>query len=198
MFFEQKRVHIDDKNAAVVLNSVITKIMKKQNYDSTRELIVLCIGTDRSTGDSLGPLTGTLLSKSPLVPADIIGNVHNPVHASNLQQIIKTIKQKYKNPFIIAIDAGLGKQSSVGYIDVKKGPLKPGTGVNKKLPEIGDMHITGLVNVGGYMEYLVLQSTRLSIVLKMAETISSALNLSLRSIKKPLRENIEAEITAID
>jgi len=194
MFFETKRVHIDDKNSSVLLHSVISNLMSKLKYNSSRNLVILCIGTDRSTGDSLGPLTGTLLKKTGLLPAEIIGNIHNPVHASNLQEIIEKINNKYSNPFIIAIDAGLGKQSSVGYIDVKKGPLKPGTGVNKQLPEIGDMHITGLVNVGGYMEYLVLQSTRLSIVLKMAETISSALNLSLNS----MRQHAEAEISAID
>ncbi len=194
MFFETKRVHIDDKNSSVLLHSVISNLMSKLKYNSNRNLVILCIGTDRSTGDSLGPLTGTLLMKTGMLPAEVIGNIHNPVHASNLQEIIEEIKNKYRNPFIIAIDAGLGKQSSVGYIDVKKGPLKPGTGVNKQLPEIGDMHITGLVNVGGYMEYLVLQSTRLSIVLKMAETISSALNLSLNS----MGEHVEAEISAID
>ncbi|MFW6264769.1 MAG: spore protease YyaC [Bacillota bacterium] len=194
MFFDKKRVHIDDNNAALLLKSIILNQMLKLKYNTGKELIILCIGTDRSTGDSLGPLTGTLLNKSSILPGEVIGDIHNPVHASNLQEIINSIKKEYSNPFIIAIDAGLGKQSSVGYIDVKKGPLKPGTGVNKKLPEIGDMHITGLVNVGGYMEYLVLQSTRLSIVFKMAETISSALNLSLNSI----RDNVGIELSAID
>ncbi|AZO93585.1 spore protease YyaC [Halocella sp. SP3-1] len=190
MFFEKKRVHIDDNNSDVLLKSIIYNQAVKQNYTIDKELIILCIGTDRSTGDSLGPLTGTLLKKLPFFNANIIGTVHNPVHASNLKEIIELINTKYNNPFIIAIDAGLGKQSSVGFIDVKKGPLQPGTGVNKKLPEIGDMHITGLVNIGGYMEYLVLQSTRLSIVLKMAETISSALEMAVNTFHK--------EMSAID
>lgn len=183
LFTKKKRVHMDDKNALVILESVISNTMYKLNFTPEKELIILCIGTDRSTGDSLGPLTGTLLDRKKYFPATVIGNVHNPVHASNLDQIITEINQKYSRSFIIAIDAGLGKQSSVGYIDVKKGPLKPGTGVNKKLPEIGDMHITGLVNVGGYMEYLVLQSTRLSVVFKMAETISKAIDLSIKGLK---------------
>ncbi|MFW6022844.1 MAG: spore protease YyaC [Halanaerobiaceae bacterium] len=190
MFYDKKRVHINDKNAPVLLKTIISNLMTKTKYNYKKDLIILCVGTDRSTGDSLGPLTGTLLEKSNIFPATVIGNIHNPVHASNLQKFIDKINSNYINPFIIAIDAGLGKQSSVGYIDVKKGPLKPGTGVNKTLPQVGDMHITGLVNVGGYMEYLVLQSTRLSIVMKMAETITSALNLSLSSIRK--------EVSAID
>lgn len=184
MLFEKNRVHVDDKRAAVILHSIIYKQILKLNYRPNRELIILCIGTDRSTGDSLGPLTGTLLRKLTPFPATIIGNIDNPVHATNLEEIIELIFEKYKNPFIIAVDAGLGKQSSVGYIDVKKGPLQPGTGVNKKLPEIGDMHITGLVNVGGYMEYLVLQSTRLSIVMKMAEVIKDAIKLSVLALKE--------------
>ncbi len=184
MFFEKKRVHIDDKEAALILNTIIYNQMLKANYHHEKEVIVLCIGTDRSTGDSLGPLTGTFLSKINSLPATIIGTIYNPVHASNLSSIITTIENKHSNPFIIAIDAGLGKQSSVGYIDVKKGPLEPGTGVNKKLPKIGDMHITGLVNIGGYMEYLVLQSTRLSIVMKMAEIISNGIEIALNSLKR--------------
>lgn len=184
MIFEKKRAHINDQNAAGLLNTIIYHHLINLNYKPEQNLILLCIGTDRSTGDSLGPLTGTLLKKSNLYPAIIIGDINKPVHASNLGEAIKLIFTKYHNPFIISIDAGLGKQSSVGYIDVKKGPLKPGTGVNKKLPEIGDMHITGLVNVGGYMEYLVLQSTRLSIVMKMAEIITAALELTVRSLNQ--------------
>ena len=194
MLFEKRRIHIENTNASELLFPIISRDILKLGFNNHRDLIILCVGTDRSTGDSLGPLTGTLLSKQNILPAIIIGNIHNPVHASNLEQSINDIKDKYQNPFIIAIDAGLGKQNSVGFIDVKKGPLKPGTGVNKKLPEIGDMHITGLVNVGGYMEYLVLQSTRLSIVFKMAETIASALKLSINYV----RDNLSKEITAID
>jgi len=194
MLFEKRRIHIENTNASELLFPIISRDILKLGFNNHRDLIILCVGTDRSTGDSLGPLTGTLLSKQNILPAIIIGNIHNPVHASNLEQIINDIDDRYQNPFIIAVDAGLGKQNSVGFIDVKKGPLKPGTGVNKKLPEIGDMHITGLVNVGGYMEYLVLQSTRLSIVFKMAETIASALKLSINYV----RDNLSKEITAID
>jgi hypothetical protein len=42
------------------------------------------------------------------------------------------------------------------------------------------MHIVGVVNVGGFMEYLVLQNTRLSLVMRMAEVISTGLINSFR------------------
>ncbi len=179
---EKDRINIGDNNPAFHLNKMIYEKLEDLNFNLNKELIIVCIGTDRSTGDCLGPLTGSLLKKNNKTNISIWGDVNNPVHARNLDKTINIIEKKYKNPFIIAIDAGLGKKSSVGCIDVKKGPLKPGTGVNKKLTKIGDMHITGLVNVGGYMEYLVLQSTRLSIVLKMARIISTGLELTIKNL----------------
>ena len=56
------------------------------------------------------------------------------------------------------------------------GPVKPGAGVNKELPAVGDIHITGIVNVSGFMEYFVLQNTRLHLVMKMAKTIANGIH----------------------
>ena len=51
--------------------------------------------------------------------------------------------------------------------------ITPGIGVNKKtLPEAGDIFITGIVNFTGMLDSLLLQSTRLSIVMKLADCIS--------------------------
>jgi putative sporulation protein YyaC len=47
--------------------------------------------------------------------------------------------------------------------------------VNKELPEVGELHITGIVNVAGFMEYFVLQNTRLGLVMKMADVIAASL-----------------------
>ena len=38
------------------------------------------------------------------------------------------------------------------------------------------MAISGIVNVGGFMEYVVLQNTRLSLVMNMANKIAQVLN----------------------
>lgn len=175
------RVHIDDPLAISNLKKIINRQLELKYHSSTQKLIVTCVGTDRSTGDALGPLVGSKLTNFRLNnKVDIFGTLEAPVHATNLEEKIEVIQRTYNNPFIIAIDAGLGKNKSVGSISVKHGPLRPGSGVNKDLPEIGNLHITGLVNVSGYMEYFVLQSTRLNIVFKMAKIISYALAKSLR------------------
>ncbi len=144
-----------------------------------RPIIMICIGTDRSTGDSLGPLVGTLLKKRSTKGQPIYGTLEHPVHAMNLADTMSTIERLYKNPFIVAIDACLGQHASIGTIQIGHGPMKPGAGVNKDLPPVGDIHITGIVNVGGFMEFMVLQNTRLSLVMDMAETISTSLHRSL-------------------
>ncbi|HHT06772.1 MAG TPA: spore protease YyaC [Hydrogenispora sp.] len=142
--------------------------------------VLLCIGTDRSTGDSLGPLVGTKVEDHLPPQVTVYGTLDRPVHAVNLEATIKEIEENFTNPFIIAVDACLGRTESIGYINIKPGPLYPGTGVNKHLPAVGQMHIVGVVNVGGFMEYLVLQNTRLSLVMRMAEVISTGLINSFR------------------
>ncbi|OMF22567.1 spore protease YyaC [Paenibacillus sp. FSL H8-0548] len=141
----------------------------------SRPIVVVCIGTDRSTGDALGPLIGTSLSKYRSPHFSLFGTLENPVHAMNLDDTLIEINSRYHKPFIIGIDACLGQVSSVGSIQVGVGPVRPGAGVNKDLPPVGDIHITGIVNVGGFMEYFVLQNTRLHLVVKMSDIISLSL-----------------------
>lgn len=153
------------------------------NCQHKRQIVCICIGTDRSTGDSLGPLVGSKLDRLKLNGLTVFGTLDHPVHAVNLQDTLRLIALEYQETTVIAIDACLGQLSSVGNVQLGVGPLKPGAGVNKKLPEVGHLHITGIVNVGGFMEYIVLQNTRLSTVVKMADTIASSLFLSVARLR---------------
>lgn len=151
-------------------------------YKSDRDpVIVLCIGTDRSTGDCLGPLVGHKLSAMHNNNRFLVyGTLDNPVHAKNLKETLAEIRDLYTNPFTIAVDASLGTMERIGHITIAEGPLRPGAGVKKTLPSVGDMHVSGIVNFGGFMEYLILQNTRLSLVMKMANIISSGIHYSFR------------------
>lgn len=143
------------------------EIASKSVFETIKgnDIHFLCIGTDRSTGDSLGPLIGSKLVSMGYT--NVSGTLDDPVHAQNLAEENEKIKDKT----IIAIDACLGPLSAVGKIRVRKGHMKPGAATNKDLGTFGDYSITGIVNVGGYMEYLVLQNTRLSVVMNMADAI---------------------------
>ncbi|MCM3764217.1 spore protease YyaC [Neobacillus niacini] len=142
---------------------------------TTRPIVFVCIGTDRSTGDSLGPLVGTLLEEKDPSPFYVYGTLDQPIHAVNLEERLKEINAKHRNPYLIGIDACLGRIKNVGVIQLGHGPVKPGAGVNKELPAVGEIHITGIVNVSGFMEFFVLQNTRLNLVMKMAKTIANGI-----------------------
>lgn len=170
--------------AAFLLSKEIISLILGQNK-SLDDIVILCVGTDRSTGDCLGPLVGEKLKKNYLLRnANIFGTLKDPVHAKNLEENIDQIYCSYSNPLVIAIDASLGKSENIGKVNLFKGSLFPGAGVNKNLRPVGDISITGIVNVSGFMEYIVLQNTRLSLVMQMADVISLGLYMSLSKIQR--------------
>lgn len=161
-------------NTSYELGKTLSKILAGQNM-LEQTIVILCIGSDRSTGDSLGPLIGYKLNKYCPPGIAIYGTLTEPVHAMNLEAILNEIENLYINPFVIAIDAALGSADHVGYITLGTGPLKPGLGVNKNLPCTGNVHITGIVNFSGMLDSLLLQTTRLSTVMSLADVITNGI-----------------------
>lgn len=84
------------------------------------------------------------------------------------------IKNRFPYQLIIAVDACLGQPKNIELINIGRGHLQPGTGVYKTLPPVGEI-FSGVVNIGGYLEYLVLQNTRLSQMIKLADCIAQAI-----------------------
>lgn len=174
------RIHIEDPFAATKLADEIYRRLSEAGIEhNKRPVVILCIGTDRSTGDALGPLVGSRLARSSQDTFAVYGTLDEPVHATNLARVIAEIQAKYDHPFVIAVDACLGYPDNVGYVNLSDGPLKPGAGVKKSLPAVGEMHITGVVNVGGFMEYMILQNTRLSVVMQIADVIAGGLEQTM-------------------
>lgn len=181
------RIAHDDAKASLAVARCLRTLLEKLPGQKP-EILVLCIGTDRSTGDALGPLVGQSLHRSKLERAVVLGTLDYPVHASNLLGTLEMIERRHRGAPVIAVDACLGHSENVGTISIGLGALRPGAGVNKNLPAVGDMFITGTVNVGGMMEYLVLQNTRLSLVMRMAETIAAGVEIAVarEGINQPL------------
>jgi putative sporulation protein YyaC len=176
------KVHCDDPLAAAKISWDLCKRISDTLAFPQQDKVLLCIGTDRSTGDCLGPLVGTKVQAANQNYLHVCGTLEQPIHASNLREKIDEINNRFLNPYIIAVDACLGNLENVGNINVGLGAIHPGAGVNKDLPAVGDIHITGIVNVGGFLEFMVLQNTRLNTVFKLAEVISSAV-LKVTSLK---------------
>ncbi|MFQ9510432.1 MAG: spore protease YyaC [Lachnospiraceae bacterium] len=146
--------------------------LKKGSHCQT---LFLCIGSDRVTGDSLGPLIGYKLEKFHLPNSFVLGTLKNPVHAGNLHSVLEEIPLFYDEPLVIAIDASIGRRDHIGYITLGNHSIKPGLGVNKKLPDVGNISITGIVGSDSQSDAMILQNTRLSLVMSMADCICNGI-----------------------
>jgi putative sporulation protein YyaC len=172
---EKCYINADSPTAMNYLGMKMYEFIKRAVDMGYKSIVFLCIGTDRSTGDSLGPLVGYKIYGMTGGKIYVYGTLEKPVHARNLEQTLKEIRVKCPVPYIIAVDACLGSTEHVGCISIGEGPIKPGAGVNKDLEPVGDMHITGIVNFGGFMDFFILQNTRLGVVMKMADVVSSCI-----------------------
>lgn len=187
IFFKSKSsisyFNSSDKNIAFDLGCTLSDLLREQ-FLLNKAIIFLCIGSDRATGDCLGPIIGYKLAKYKRHQNIFVyGTLEEPVHAKNLKKTIETIYEKHEDAYIIAIDASLGKSSHIGYITIGEGPLKPGAGVDKDLPEVGDIFITGIVNFSGDFDNMLLQTTRLNVVMSMADQICLAINYCFSKLR---------------
>lgn len=172
-----------EQDAAIQLKKELQDTIES-DCNSIENIIILCIGTDRATGDCLGPLVGEHL-KNVLLEVPVYGTLEQPIHALNLEETIEDIYATHENPFIIAIDASLGVPEHIGYATLSRNPLIPGKGVNKKLPAIGNLSITGIVNIAGFPNSVLLQSTRLHTVMTLANCISNAIHWYFLDSQRP-------------
>ena len=156
------------------LDRLIREEMAAKGKDG---IMFLCIGTDRSTGDSLGPLVGHMLRSRRLKGAAVIGTLDKPVNAMNLDLYARYIRLHYSDYVVVAIDASVGSLDHVGYATLGRGALQPGLGVSKELQAVGDIAITGIVGGVGSRDPVMLQSVRLSMVMKMADCICESIFL---------------------
>lgn len=167
-------IHYEQTGAAWELSELFLKFIP---FDH-EALIFCCIGTDRSTGDALGPIIGSQLQQTFSFPFQIFGTLQQPLHALNIVERQQRLQSDNRNPFVVAIDACLGDANAIGSIIIQQGPLYPGKAVKKQLPPIGDISIKGIVNVGGFMETSVLQNTRLHVTYSMSDIIVRGLMLA--------------------
>lgn len=161
-------IHYHHPRAAVKLGDAMANVLNTP-------FVVICIGTDRCIGDSLGPLIGHQLSKNNF-PYPVYGTLEHPIHAINLIQKYKEVKERYPKTPLVAIDASLGKYKSVGNIQFRRGSIAPGKGVGKVLPAVGDFSLVGIVDTYYQPEELTIHQVRLHLIHQMAQvTVDSLL-----------------------
>lgn len=153
---------------AAGLAAFLARIGRERRMD---ELAFLCIGTDRSTGDSLGPLVGTMLEERGF--GRVFGTLKEPCDAERLPKVAEALAMQ--GAVVLAIDACLGRPESVGAYLVSDGPLTPARSVGRGFPPVGAYSVAAIVNENGPKPYFTLQTTSLGRVIGMATVIADAL-----------------------
>ena len=94
--------------------------------------VIVCIGSDLAIGDSLGPITGSMLKfKTQGLKVFIYGTLAAPVTAKEIRYMRTFLKETHKGSQVIAIDAAVGNEGDIGLIKLHDTPLHPGAGANK-------------------------------------------------------------------
>ena len=142
--------------------------------------VIVCVGSDLAIGDSLGPITGSMLKyKTQGLKTFIYGTLASPVTAKEIRYLRAFLRETHPNNQVIAIDAAVGVEGDIGLIKLGDSPLLPGAGANKKLGAIGDVSVMGIVAEKSVANFGLLNTTRLHLVYSMAEQISSAVSTLL-------------------
>ena len=153
----------------------ITDIELREIIHSTeKDVIFLCIGSDRYIVDSLGPLVGSMLQKNTISSYHVYGTLDRPVHALNLEETLKEINKQFPGSLIIAVDACIGERKDVGRVIIEKGPLFPGKAMNRQLAAVGDYHIKAVVShIDKRDPDHFFESLRLHTVMTMVQKVSA-------------------------
>lgn len=160
---------------STALNNHLTYLNKK--YE---DIVLLCIGTDKITGDCLGPLVGSKL-KQQNFPYPLYGTLEKPLHAGNLPSQLPKISAIHPDACILAIDAAVGTQNHIGLVSLSCQPLFPGKGISRPLFPIGNISITGIINEASSSSEILLPYTSLYLVDCLATYISNGIIAALNS-----------------
>ena len=106
--------------------------------------MIVCIGTDLSIGDSLGPIVGTMLHEYNL-NAFVYGRLSETITAKDIRSIKSFVEKAHPKAKTLIVDAAIGEKNDVGSIKMSLAPIRPGLGANKDLPEIGTVNLIGIV-----------------------------------------------------
>ena len=144
----------------------------------SRDIVLLCLGTENVTGDSLGPRVGTLIQNKMKRPLLVYGYEGCNVNAQNLVLAYDMVRVMHPEKQIVVIDAAVGDNEEVGCVQIHKGGIMPGAATNKNLPQVGDVSILGVVSKRGCQDFYSSHSDRVMLVEKMAETIAESIIMS--------------------
>lgn len=136
-----------------------------------RQTVIVCFGTMSISGDSLGPMVGTLLSTRYNIPAFVYGTENCSVNGKNMKEWLDFIKTAHAGALFIAVDASLGTKDNVGKIVIRSDGVCPAA-IKGKNERFGDVGILGVVAENKGDALMQLMSVSPLYVEKMADEVA--------------------------
>jgi putative sporulation protein YyaC len=101
-------------------------------------ILIFNVGDPWTNGDAFAPILGDMLLKRNVkrYGVAVMGTIYDWIGAQGLPEAVETSKSKHPHRTVIAIDSAIGRH--VGDFSWQHAPLKPGAGLNKNLPAVGD------------------------------------------------------------
>ena len=159
-------------------NQYLNKL--KEVMDVEKNIVFFCIGTDRVIGDSLGPITGSLLKEK--YSDNVYGDLDENITYENIEEKLYEINSKISNPYIVAIDAALSTEQNIGKIFLDNNGIDFGNSLGKNINCVGNVGIKVVVGKDfndPNLNFKVLQNTSLSDIIKLSKKTFDGINLIL-------------------
>ena len=134
----------ENETASATLNRELCRMLSSPRFRKRHgryPVIFLCIAPQRSRGTVLVRVLAAFCPNTRFLRD---GNLKRPGPCRESEKNKARLRRDFPHSIIIAIDAAIGTAGQMGYITLRRGPLKPGLGLGKKLPPIGHIQITGV------------------------------------------------------
>ena len=148
-----------------------------------KNLAIICLGTTKIKGDSVGPLIGQKL-KNINAPFYIYGTQNRQINALNYRDYFAFIEKQHQNDLIIVVDATLGEKNKIGQIVLCENGIKPGGAFDESRSRIGDIGIMAVVGDSEGERLENLKNVQDSMIEFMVKNISELLIQTYNSLAK--------------
>ena len=109
------------------------------------KLLFLCIGSEKISGDCIGPIVGTLLKEKYKIPYPVFGTEENSVNGKNVSEYVRLIKEYFPAHKIIAVDAAVGEEKDLWTLKYRVGGVRAGGAINADSEYVGEVGILAVV-----------------------------------------------------
>jgi len=137
--------------------------------------VIVCVGTDKVSGDSLGPMVGNYLRHRYAVPCPVYGVEGRTVNGVNLERYKAFLDAHYAGVPVIAVDAALGEEDEVGKIRYRVGGVQAGGALGRRNATVGHLAVLGVVGVKGEDALGTLLEVPFDLVERLADRIARRL-----------------------